>query len=65
MNKPRVIKDKHSEGWYVKWYGITVWFYGPYNEVLTDEYSRPFVGVDKTKNETDVEISCYVEGEEE
>lgn len=62
--RPRVRKDKNSDGFYVDWYGIRVWFGPPDNEPVTNEYSNPLVGVSETDESKPPKFSFYVEGEE-
>jgi hypothetical protein len=64
MQRPRVKKDKLSDGFYIDWYGIRVWFYGPSREPITEEYGNPFICVNESDEEKSPKYSFYVEGEE-
>lgn len=64
LEEPKVHKDKHSSGYFVDWYGIRVWFYGPSREPVTEEYGHPFVGVNEADEDKPPRYSFFVEGEE-
>jgi len=43
--KPKIIKNKVAGGWYVKWYGIMIYFTPPDTETITGEYYPPRLSV--------------------
>jgi hypothetical protein len=48
MIKPRMKKDKLSDGWCVSWYGMTVWVFPPGFDIITGEHYPPRLSICKT-----------------
>ena len=65
MKEPKIKKDKLSNGWYVDWYGIKIFFYPSYKEAVTEEYSCPSVWVtNKSRYSDENMVDFFIEGEE-